>query len=53
MLNHSCFIELLWQIFTDLHPKYVVQCCGGDALKAPKFHLASYAGQYITSMLIE
>ncbi len=36
MLNQSYFIELLRQSFTDLHPKYVVQCCGGDAVKAPQ-----------------
>jgi hypothetical protein len=48
MLNHSYFIELLQQISTDLlHPKYVVQCCGGDALKAPKFHLAFLAYEHV------
>jgi hypothetical protein len=33
MLSDNHFIEQVKQIFTNLHPKHVVQCVGGDALK--------------------
>jgi hypothetical protein len=33
MLSHSHLTKPIGQIFSNLYPKYVVQCIGGDNLK--------------------
>jgi hypothetical protein len=30
--HHSHFTKRVGQIFTDLHPKYAMQCVGGDVV---------------------